>query len=86
MVGNETPKGDVLKFSNQTVAFVFTEAKIQKLKPRKKTYPVKDEESGMYCYITPTGGRIYKTYKKINGTPERITIGDAKVFPARIFL
>ena len=80
MVGNETPKGDVLKFSNKTVAFVFTEAKIQKLKPRKKTYPVKDEESGMYCYITPTGGRIYKTYKKINGSPERITIGDAKVY------
>ena len=47
MVDNETPKGDVLKFSNQTVAFVFTEAKIQKLKPRKKTYPVKDDRTSL---------------------------------------
>jgi integrase len=80
MVDNGTPKDNVLKFNNKTVAFVFTEAKIQKLEPRKKTFAVKDDESGMYCYVTPTGSRIYKTYKKINGTPERITIGDAKVY------
>jgi len=80
MVGNGTPKDNVLRFSNKTVAFVFTEAKIQKLQPRNKPYPVKDEESGMYCYVTPSGGKIYKTYKKIKGSPERISIGDAKIY------
>ena len=83
MVDNETPKGDVLKFSNQSVAFTFTEARINKLKPRSKTYPVIDTESGMYCYITPTGSKIFKTYKKIKGSPERITIGDSRIIAVK---
>lgn len=78
MVGNETPKSDLLKFSNPTVAIGFTQQRIDRLKPRGKTYPVRDTESGMYCYVTPSGSKIYKTYKKFRGSPQRITIGDAK--------
>ena len=77
MVDNDSTKKDVLKFSNPTVAFGFTQERIKKLKPRGKTYPVRDTESGMYCYVSPTGSKIYKTYKKFQGSPQRITIGDA---------
>ena len=77
MVDNDSTKKDVLKFSNPTVAFGFTQERIKKLKPRGKTYSVRDTESGMYCYVSPTDSKIYKTYKKFQGSPQRITIGDA---------
>ena len=77
MVDNGSTKKDVLKFSNPTVAFAFTQERIKKQKPRGRTYPIRDTESGMYCYVNPSGSKIYKTYKKFQGSPQRITIGDA---------
>ena len=58
-------------------AFNFTESKLEKLKPAKKTYQVADTKTPfLMLLVYPSGGKTFCYYRRIEGkNPTRKTIG-----------
>src|SRR5687768_11951219 len=55
----------------------FTEESIASLLPRKKYYEVADlKEPGLFLRVNTGGKKSYFLYKRVNGKPGKITIGE----------
>ena len=48
----------------------------------KRAFYYDSEEKGLYLQVTPTGAKSYYLYKKVNGIPERIKLGNVDEFKA----
>ena len=47
---------------------------IKKAKPREKQYKITDEK-GMYCVITPSGGKLWRLDYRFNGKRKTLSLG-----------
>ncbi len=57
--------------------FKFTKRKLAAIEPEQKATTYHDEETkGLKLIVTPTGTKTFYVYRKINGRPERIKIGN----------
>ena len=66
--------------------FNFTDAKLKKLKPAKKTYQVADTKTPyLTLLVYPSGGKTFCYYRRIDGkNPTRKTIGKMKMVSLEI--
>lgn len=47
---------------------------IKKAKPKEKPYKLTDGK-GLYLYITPTGGKLWRLKYRVNGKEKTLSIG-----------
>jgi integrase len=56
--------------------FPFSDAKLEALRPRAKRFYARDARThGLLLTVHPSGRKVFSLYRKINGRPERITLG-----------
>ena len=51
-----------------------TDIAIKKAKPKEKQYRIYDEK-GLYCVITPSGGKLWRLKYRVNGREKTLSIG-----------